>query len=1074
VRFIIASSLRFRYLVVGAAAALMFFGIQTLGHQKIDVFPEFAPITVEIQTECTGLSPSEVEQLVTVPLEDAVQGVPSDYEVESESVPELSAIFLYFKNGTDILQARQLVQERLSAAARTLPTWCSPPSMYPIVSATSRVIQIGLTSKSLSRLALSQTAAYTIRPRLLHVPGVANVAIWGEERKAIQVQANPTRMKADHISLSDLEGAADDAVDAGQLTFTTGTAIGSGGWVGTPDQRLDVRNIQVITTPKQLAGAPLARRGSHLLRVGDVARVLYGTPPLIGNGVINGQPGLLMVVEKFPGANTLQVTNGIDHALAALAPGLRGIKIDSHIFRQANFIHTAINNLAFAVLLGCILVVFVLIAFLFQGRAAFVSLLAIPLSLGAAAIVFGAEGAAINTMVLAGFAVAVGVVVDDAIIDMENIVRRLRQWRAQGKRTTPIRLLLAASLEVRTAILYATLINIIAVLPIVFVGGLTGSFFRPLAIAYGVAVLASMVVALTVTPALAMILMPSARLRTGDPPVVRWCKRGYVAMLRPVLGRSRWAVATVVLLIAAGAVVAPRLGESLFPTFKEPDLLMHFDTKPGTSLTEMTRMVSRLQEQLHKIPGVSQVGAHIGQALLGEEISGPEFSEQWITLSPGASIDRTAAAARAVGASFPGTFLDLTSYLHERIDETISSTSEDLVVRILGPSFATLQRLAQQVTDRLSGTPHLVDLHPQSQGFIAQIQETVKAPVAARYGLTPGQVRRAAATLLGTVEVGSIQANGVTTEVSAYSTPSFRRNLTDVSKLLIDTPGGGHVPLGRVASLKVNSTPSDITRVNGSDKIDVLANVSGPNLGSVTSAVQARLAKVHLPLGYHFELLGEAAERQAAQSRLLKMGLAALVAILILLITAFGRLRLATLMFLTLPVALVGGVLAAWGVVGTVSLGALIGFFAVLGIAARNGILLISHFQHLEREEGEPFGVGLVLRGAQERLSPILMTALATALALAPLVIFGDRPGQEIENPMAIVILGGLASSTLLNLFVLPALYLRFAQPLGHGHWGPGSVNGRRSVSDLPGPGRLGRLRARAGGRPKETVQPPR
>ncbi len=1073
-RFIVASSLRFRYLIVGAAAALMFFGVQTLGHQKIDVFPEFAPITVEVQTECTGLSPSEVEQLVTVPLEDAVQGVPGADEVESESVPELSAIFLYFKNGTDVLQARQLVQERLQAASPTLPTWCSPPAMYPIVSATSRVIQIGLTSKSMSRLDLSQIAAYTIRPRLLHVPGVANVAIWGEERKAIQVEASPTEMLAHHVSLTDVEGAADDAVDAGQLPFTTGNAIGSDGWVRTPNQRLDVDSEQVITTPGQLARAPVAKHGSKLLRIGDVARVIWGTPPLIGNGVVDGQSGLLMVIEKFPGANTLEVTRGIDQAMAQLAPGLRGIKIDSHVFRQASFIRTAISNLAFAVLLGCILVVFVLIAFLFQWRAAFVSLLAIPLSLGAAAIVFDAQGATINTMVLAGFAVAVGVVVDDAIIDMENIVRRLRQWRAQGRRTTPIRLLLAASLEVRTAILYATLINIIAVLPVVFVGGLTGSFFRPLALAYAVAVLASMVVALTVTPALAMILMPSARLQPGDPPLIRWCKQGYVKLLRPALGRPRWALATVAVLIAAGAVILPRLGESLFPTFKEPDLLMHFDTRPGTSLKEMTRMVGRLQHRLLQIPGVAHVGSHIGQAILGEEVAGPEFSEQWITLSPHANLDQTTAAVRAVAASFPGTFLDLTSYLHERIDETITSDSEDIVVRILGSNFGTLQRLASEVTHKLSGTPGLIDLHPQSQGFIPQIQETVRSSVAARYGLTPGQVRRAAATLLGTVEVGTIAANGISTEVSAFSVPGVRRSLTDIRRLLIDTPNGGHVELGQVASLKVNSTPSDITRVNSSDKVDVTANVNGSNLGSVTDSVRAKLAQIHLPLGYHLELLGEAAERQAAQGRLLKMGLGAIFAILILLITAFQGLRLAALMFLTLPVALVGGVLAAWGALGTISLGALIGFFAVLGIAARNGILMISHLQHLENEEGEQFGIGLVLRGAQERLSPILMTALATALALVPLVIFGDRPGQEIENPMAIVILGGLATSTLLNLFVLPTLYLRFARPLGHPPRDPGLGNGWRRLPDHPGPGRLGRLRGRAGGRPKQTIQPPR
>jgi CzcA family heavy metal efflux pump len=1032
-RFIVASSLRFRYLVVAAAAALMFFGSQTLGHQKVDVFPEFAPITVEIQTECLGLSPSEVEQLVTVPLENALAGVPGVYEVSSESVPQLSAIFLYFRNGTDVLQARQLVQERLAVASPTLPSWASPPALYPIVSATSRVMQIGVSATRISPLDLSVIAQYTIRQRLLHVPGVANVAIWGEKRKEIDVEADPSRMVPPHVTLGALMNAADNAVDAGLLTFTTGNAIGTGGFVETPNERLNVRNIQVITTPQQLAAVPLARRGSRTLTIGDVARVLYDSPPLIGDAVVNGGPGLMLVVEKFPGANTLQVTSGIEHALAALAPGLPGIHIDSHIFRQSTFIQTAIGNLAFAVLIGCILVVFVLIAFLFEWRAALISMLAIPLSLGAAAIVLDATGASLNTIILAGFGVAVGVVVDDAIIGTENIVRRLRQLRARGKRSTPMRLLLTASLEVRVAIFYATVINIVAVLPVVLVGGLTGSFFRPLAVAYALAVLASMAVALTVTPALAMILMPSATLHAADPPVMRWCKRRYAALLAPVVRRQGWALATVAVAIAAAGIMLPRLGQDLFPTFKEPDLLMHFDTKPGTSLTEMTRLVTRLQKRLLEIPGVTHVGSHIGQALLGEEIAGPEFSEQWITLAPGANLKRTTAAVRAA-ASFPGTFVDVTSYLHERIDETISSTSEDLVLRISGPDFATLQRLAQTVTARLRGTPGLTDLHPQSQGYTPQIQETVDAPVAARYGLTPGAVRRDAAALLGSVEVGEIATGGVAREVSLYSTPATRRHLSDVSRLLIDTPGGGHVPLGKVATLTVKSTPSDITRINGSNKIDVLANISGGNLGSVTTAVRARLARLRLPLGHHVELLGEAAERQAAQNRLLETGIGAAVAILFLLQAAFRDARLAMLMFLTLPVALVGAVLAAWGLVSTISLGALVGFFTVIGIAARNGILLISHFQHLEREEGEPFGVGLVTRGASERLAPILMTALATALALAPLVIFGNRPGQEIENPMAIVILGGLATSTLMNLFVVPMLYLRFGRPREGGH----------------------------------------
>jgi CzcA family heavy metal efflux pump len=1053
VRAIVYLSLRFRYVVIAAAVALMFFGAQTLGHQKVDVFPEFAPVTVEIQTECLGLSPSEVESLVTAPLENALQGVPRVTSVQSESVPQLSAIFLYFKNGTDVLQARQLVQERLAAAAPSLPSWAAPPAMYPIVSATSRVMQVGITSKTVNNLDLSKIAFFNIRSRLLQVPGVANVAMWGETKKEITVQADPARLRQQKVPLGSLLTAADNAVDNGLLSFTTGAAIGTGGWIETPNQRLGIRNQQVINSPEQLANVPLAKRGSRTLTLGDVARVRYGNAPLIGTAVVNGGPGIMLVIEKFPGANTLDVTNGILKAFKEIEPGLPGIHINTHIFRQSTFIHTAIHNLSFAVVLGCILVVFVLLAFLFQWRAAFVSLLAIPLSLAAAAIVLDAEGTPVNTMILAGFGVAVGVVVDDAIIDMENIVRRLRNWRAAGRRTTPLHLLLAASLEVRTAILYATLINIVAVLPVVFVGGLTQSFFRPLAIAYALAVLASMFVALTVTPALAMVLMPSARLQSKDPPLIRFSKRVYRRLLNPALGRPHAAIGVVIAAIVAGALVLPNLGQELFPTFKEQDLLMHFDTKPGTSLPEMKRVVETLQQKLKQLPGhpVTQVGGHIGQALLGEEIAGPEFSEQWITLAPHSNLDAAANAVRNVGATIPGTFLDLTSYLHERIDETITSDTSDLVVRIQGPDFNTLQRISQEINTKLSGAPNLVDLHPQSQGYVPQIEETVDSAAAARYGLTPGDVRRQAAVIVGSQEVGELWSGGVAIGVTGWSIPEVRRNLTDIQKLQLDTPNGGHVRLGQVAKLVVNTTASDITRIDGSNKIDVTANVAGSgNLSAATNTVKSRLAQIKLPAGYHISLLGEGAERQAAQHRLLLMGLGAAIAILFLLQAAFQSVRLATLMFLTLPVALVGGILAAWLFIGNIDLGALVGMFAVLGIAARNGILMISHLQHLERVEGVPFGREMIIRGASERLSPILMTALATALALLPFIVFGGRPGQEIENPMAIVILGGLATSSLTNLFVLPALYLRFGGPRKDERDWRSEMGSRRGGPDSP------------------------
>jgi CzcA family heavy metal efflux pump len=1038
VRWIVATSLRFRFLVVGLAIAFLYFGAQTIGHQKIDVFPEFAPVSVEIQTACLGLSPSEVEALATVPLEAALHGVPGVSDVRSDSEPQLSAIFLYFRSGTNVLRARQLVQERLQTTAPTLPTWCDPPQMYPIVSATSRVMQVGLTSRTVSPTDLSMIAQWTIRPRLMQVPGVANVAIWGERPKQIMVQGDPAGLAAHGVTLDDLMAASADAVDTGELGYTSGSAVGSLGFVQTPAERLSVRDIQPIATPQQMAQVPIAMEpggaagGSRVLRVGQVARVGWGHPPLIGDAQIGGGPGLMLVIEKFPGANTLQVTAGVDHAFAALAPGLTGIDVDSQIFRQATFIDKAIHNLSLSVILGCILVVFVLIAFLFQWRAALVSLLAIPLSLAAAGIVFEVTGATINTMILAGFAVAVGVVVDDAIIDMENIVRRLRAWRAEGKRTTPLSLVLAASLEVRVAIFYATVINIVAVIPVMVVGGLTGAFFEPLAIAYGLAVLASMVVALTVTPALGLILLQRARLAPRDPPLIGALKHGYAALLAPVLRRPRWAFLAAAAAIAAGVVIYPRLGQDLFPTFKEPDFLVHFVTKPGTSVQEEDREVAGLQDQALAIPGVRHVGSHIGQALLGEEVAGVNFSETWMSLSPQADYSKTLAALRTVAASYPGSYSDVQTYLHERIDEVLTDgTTEDVAVRIYGPDLPKLQQLGTRVASALSRVRGLSDVQPAPLEFIPEVEVQVKLEEARRYGLTPGDVRRAAAVMMASEPVSEISAGGKLYTVAAWSTPGTRQNLASLRQLPIDTPGGGHVALGTIASIQVAPSPSQITRENGSRMTEVDANVSGRDLGSVTAAVRAVLARTMFPPGYHAELQGEAAERAAAQRRLIEYGIAAAIAIFFLLQAAFRSWRLATLLLVTLPMALVGGVIAAWAGLGTITLGALVGFFTVLGIAARNGILMVSHFRHLERHEGVPFGPGLVLRGAGERLSPIMMTALATALALAPLVVYGNQPGQEIEYPMAIVILGGLTTSTLLNLFVLPALYLRFGRLTG-------------------------------------------
>jgi CzcA family heavy metal efflux pump len=1032
-RSIISASLRFRYLVVAAAAGLMILGITSFPKMHVDVFPEFAPPRVLIQTACVGLSTSDVEQLVTVPLEAAMNGIQGLDDMRSKSVPQLSSIELLFKPGTDLLRARQLVQERVATVSPSLPTWAAPPVMLAPVSATGRAMQIGMTSNNHSLIEMSMTAYWTIRARLLRVRGVANVAIWNERLQLMTVQAQPSRMQARGVSLDQVMQTTADAVDSGLLKFSTGAVIGTGGTIETPNQRIGVRNVLPIVTPADLARVPVTRTPSGPVRLGDVATVAETHQPLIGDAIIDGRPGLLLVIEKLPWANSLQMTAGVERAIKELQPGLPGITFDTKVFRQADFVKLAIANLTQALVLGFILVVVILALFLFEWRVALISLLTIPLSLVATMLVLYWRGATINTMTLAGLVIALGAVVDDAIIDVENITRRLREERLRGGGRSTAAVILSACLEVRSPIVYATLIIVAASIPVFLLVGLTGAFFQPLALSYTLAIAASMVVALTVTPALALLLLRGARIERRKSPVVGWLQKVYTAGLSRIIIRPVAAYATFAVITILGIAVYPQLGQSLFPGFKERDFLIHWVSPPGTSAVEMERSTTRVSRELLAIPGVQSAGAHIGQALLGEEVAGVNLGEIWVSLSPRADYTATLDRIRSVTNSYPGLFREVQTYLDERISEVLTGGKEPIVVRTYGEDLKTLRAKSDQILRLVSSVPGVVDAHRDISSDVPQAEVTVNLARAERYGLKPGDVRRDAATLVAGEEVGDIFRAGKAYDTVVWSPPQTRHSFSDIENLPIDLPSGGHIRLGKVATVALRPNPNAIDRQGDSRYLDVGAAVAGRDLGSVVSDIKTKLASVRLDRGYHVELLGEYKERQTAQSRLLLSAIIAGVLILLLLQASFRRWRLAVLTFLTLPMALVGGVLAAWLSGGIISLGSLVGFFTVFGIAARNGILLINHCQHLETREGMEFGPALVLRGARERLSPILMTSLATGLALVPLVVLGSRPGHEIEHPLAVVILGGLFTSTLLNLFVVPSLYLRF----GHSRHNP-------------------------------------
>ena len=1037
-RRIVASSLRFRFLIVALAGALMFIGVGQVKHMPVDVFPEFAPPTVEIQTLGIGLAPADIENLITVPLEEVLAGTPGLDVMRSRSVNDLSQIRLIFDRDTDLIHARQLVQERLDLVANHLPRWAAPPVMLQPLSATSRAMKIGIRSDSLNLMQQSMIAYWTIKQRLLQVPGVANAPIWGERIQMLSVQADRERMKAHNVTLDEVMTTTADALEAGLLQFSDGGVIGTGGFVEGTNERINVRHKLPIENVDDLAQIPVARKDGPPIKLADVADVVETFPPMIGDAVIGvGKPGagfepgpgLMMIVEKLPWANTLDVTRGVEEAIEALKPGLPGLEIDTAIFRPASFIETSLKNLSNSLLIGCLLMIFMLFIFLYSWRVALISVAAIPLSLLAAAMVLNWRGTTVNTMILAGFAIALGDVVDDAIIDIENVVRRLREHRREGRTGSTAGVILNASLEVRGAIVYATLIEVVAVIPIFFLDGLSGAFFRPLVTSYAIALLVSMAVALTVTPALAMIFLHRAPLENKESPLARWLQAGYGWVLARVLPKSRYAFASVAALVLIALSVVPNLGQSLLPDFKERDFLMHFLTKPGTSLEEEVRVTEASAEELAAIPGILNFGAHIGQAYFSDEPVGPEFGENWVSVDPKANYDKTVDKIQAVMDDYPGLITDVQTYLKERIREVLAGTSHPIVIRLQGPDLDVLRAKAREISNALQDIPGLSHPKVENQAEMAQIQIQTDLAAAQRVGLKPGDIRRAASTLVNGEEVGDIFRDGKAYDIPVWSPPEDRDSVDDIRNLKLDTPTGEVVRLADVASVQLKPSPNVVKHEDLYRKIDVEADLSGErDLGSAVRDVERALEKIDIPREYTATMLGEHQERQAANKKLQSLAIVAAIGVFFLLQASFLSFRLATMAFLTLPMAVVGGALAAYLGDGIISLGSMVGFLTVIGIVARNGIMMISHFQHLENVEGIPFGPQLVLRGAKERVVPVMMTVLTTGLVLVPLILAGQIPGHEIEHPMAVVILGGLITSTLLNLFVVPSLYLRFGK----------------------------------------------
>ena len=1035
-KWIVASSLRLRFLVLSAAAALVAFGSLQLSKMPVDVFPEFAPPMVEVQTEAIGLSADEVESMITYSLEELLSGVPWIESTRSRSVTGLSSVLLIFKRGTDVMKARQMVQERL-AVAYTLPNVATPPVILQPTSSTSRFMMVALSSDTIDSTELSLLARWTMKPKLVGVPGVSNVSVWGQRLRQLHVHFDSNRLRDSKVTQDDIMAATGDALWVSPLTFLKASSPGSGGWIDNSNQRLGVEHAMPIESPEDLA--KVAVTSPHLLlsgrsmALGDVAETTFAHSPVIGDAIVSGgKPGLMLVIEKFPGANTLEVTRNVEQALSELKRGLPGIKVESTVFRLADYVEDSVFNLNRSLVIAAALVVLVVAGFMTNWRSAVVAAVSLPVSLLAAVLALRLTGTTLNTMILTGLVVALGVVIDSAVVDVYRLKQRLLQRRVAGE--SALGIIFETTLKTQRTALYATLIVALATLPVFFMTGVAGAFFEPLALSYLLAVLASMVVALTVTPALALALLGRSIGGTEtDVPahqvMPRWLQGAklherYGAALAAVVGSPRVVVGAAVGLVVVAAAVWPVMGQSLLPPLRESNLTINWSTPPGTSHAETFRITSRVSQELEKLPGVKSVGAHIGRAVTGDQVVGINSSQMWVALDGKADREKTLASIRETLDGYPGIEHNLQSYLRDKVGEAITGQSKPIVVRIYGPKRDVLKAKAEEVRKAMASVPGIVDLAAEGQVEEPYVQVKVNLDAAGKANVKPGDVRRSAASVFSGMVVGYLFKDQRIFEVVVWGAPEMRQSLSNLRDLWVEKSDRSHARLGDIAEVNITSTPTVLSHEGRAPYVDVVANVDGQDPSVVIKEVAQRLAGVNFPLEYHPEILGEFARGKESNQRVLGAVLAALVGILLLLQACHGSWKMAGVAGLCMAASVGFGVLAVAATGGGVSIGAVAGLLAVLGIAARQSMTMIGAMQELQPADG---GRALsfaeqVGRGVQARLVPVLASMLTTGAALLPLLAVGAIAGFEIIRPAAIVMAAGLVASTLMTLFLVPAM----------------------------------------------------
>jgi copper/silver efflux system protein len=1018
---IIHWSIANRLLVVIGSVALLIAGTYTATRMPVDVFPDLTAPTVTVLTEAHGMAPEEVETLVTFPVETAANGATGVRRVRSSTSQGISIVWVEFDWGTDIFQARQIVTEKLQLVAGTLPAGVPPPVLAPISSIMGEIMLIGMTGDpGVSPMAVRSVADWTLRRRLLAVPGVSQVVPIGGEVKQYQVRVSPEKLRAYGVTLQDVLRAAEES-----------NVNASGGVFMERGQEYLIRGVGRAQNANDIATTVITSRDGVPILIRDVAEVVVSPAVKLGEGSVNAGPGVVMSVQKQPNTNTLELTERIDAMLTDMETTLpAGMHINRGIFRQGEFISTSVENVTEALRDGALLVVVILFLFLWSWRATFISVLAIPLSLVVAIFAMRWLGITINTMTLGGMAIAIGALVDDAVIGVENVFRRLRENRhlPADRQRGMFDVIFQASMEIRASITTATVIICIVFIPLFFLSGVEGRMLRPLGFAYIVSILASLVVALTLTPALCAYLLPRSKELDADQEsrVVRWLKAGYARVLGPAMRHPKQIIFGAAVVVAAAVAMIPILGRAFLPEFNEGTLVISALTLPGTSLEESDAMGRRLEQILLDHPAVVETARRTGRAELDEHAQGVNAAEIDVRLDlSNYEMDTAVEELRTELAAVPGTQITIGQPIGHRIDHMLSGTRASIAMNLFGPDLYELRRIAEEigaVTQTVAGT---VDVAVEQQADVPQVRVTMNRAAMARYGVTPFELGEAIDVAFAGEEVSQILEGQESYDLVVRFDDASRGSLERIASAQIDTPTGQQVALGVLADVRNDRGPNTISRENVQRKIVIQSNVAGRDVGSVVEDIQERVAaEVVFPPGYYVEYGGQFESASEATRTIGLLSLVSMSAIFLLLFMEFGSARQALLVMVNLPLALVGGIFAVMLTSGVLNIATLVGFITLFGIAVRNGILLVSHYNHLLAE-----GVTLheaVYRGSMERLNPVMMTALSAGLALIPLALAGGEPGNEIQSPMAVVVLGGLLSAVLLNMVVVPALYLRY------------------------------------------------